>query len=91
MQSAEGITTQNPATTHTDPYLSATDSNPYSKFSRSQDHDSEMGISSPTRPQIRCYHSPDLEIREAYPLEVGVPVIESSEKGDGPVDDRITR
>jgi len=51
IQSAEGITTQNPATTHTDPYLIATDSNPYSKFSRSQDPDSEMGTSSPLGPR----------------------------------------
>ena len=72
MQSTEGITTHVPATQRTDPCLSATEFDPYSKFSRSQDHNSEMGISSSNRTQIHNHHSPDLEIRETYSLEVGV-------------------
>jgi hypothetical protein len=72
MQSTEGITTHVTATQRTDPCLSASESDPYSKFSRSQDHDSEMGISNSNRTQIHNHHSLDLEIRETYSLEIGV-------------------
>jgi hypothetical protein len=91
MQSAKGITAYAPATAHTEPYLSATDSDPYSKFSRSYDHDREMGISSPNRIQIHFHHSPDPEIKETTSQEMDIRSIQSNNKRGDPIDDSIIK
>ena len=41
--------------------------------------------------QVQCHHSPDLEIKEAFPQEVGIRSIQSSDKGGDGVDDSITK
>lgn len=66
VQSTEGITTNTHITPCTDPYLNGTDSDPYSKFSRSQDHDSEIAISNPDKTQMLRHQNPDAEIEATY-------------------------
>jgi hypothetical protein len=91
IQSAEGITGHAPTTQGTNPYISAAESDPYSKFSRSQDYGSETGITSHNRAPIHYHHSLDPEIKEAFPEEVGNRSIQSSDKRLDGVDESITR
>ncbi len=85
MQSNEGTINHASASRYTNPYLSASESDPYSKLLRSHDHDGKIGITCSEGALMNNHHSLDLKTKEIFPQEVCVQATGSSGKHGDPI------